>query len=253
MHLDQQTVSARGSCGFRHRRDVGTMTGSMTWIDDDGKMRQLTEHRYRAQVERVARTRLEGSYPPLAQHHLLIADGEDVLGGAEPFVDGAREPALEQDRAIDLAELAQQVEVLHVPGPNLEHVDHLRHSPDLVHRHDLADDRHTRSPAGRGEQFETRPAESLEGVRRGPRLEHSTPQDLRARFANRTRGGVDLTSGLDGAWARHDEKPAATDQQIPDRNHRVVGPRAASRQPVILRRLGRRTRWDKGFDSLGIG
>ena len=179
--------------------------------------------------------RLEGADAAFAEHDLLIADREDVFRSAEPFVDGAGEAALEQDRAIDLAELAQEVEVLHVPGADLEDVDQLRHAPDLVDGHDLADDRHARGPAGRGEQLEAFPSEPLERVRRGSRLEDPTAQDLRARLTNRARGGIDLVGGLHGAGSRHHEETAAADQQVADRDHRVVGPSAAPGEPVILR------------------
>ena len=69
-------------------------------------MGQLAEHRDRAQIERVARCRLEGADAALTQHDLLIPDRENVFGGTEPFVDGAGQTALEQDRRVDLSELA---------------------------------------------------------------------------------------------------------------------------------------------------
>src|ERR1700691_167845 len=107
MHLDEQSMRTRGARRLRHRRDVRTMAGAVTWIDDHGKMSQLAEHRNRAEVERVACGCLEGADAAFAEHDLLIADRENVFRSAEPFVDRAGEAALQQDWPVDLAELTQ--------------------------------------------------------------------------------------------------------------------------------------------------
>ncbi len=60
-------------------------------------------------------------------------------------------PALEQHGALRLADFRQQVEVLHVPGADLEHVGVLVDQIDLPGVHDLGHDRHLELIAhGRG-------------------------------------------------------------------------------------------------------
>ena len=65
---------------------------------------------------------------PLAQH---------VLGGHEPFLHACRQPALEQDRLGGLADLAEKVEVLHVPRADLEAVDEFLHLPIVQRGRDV--------------------------------------------------------------------------------------------------------------------
>ena len=69
------------------------------------------------------RAGIEAPTPPLAQHHRLVALAEHVLGRHQPLVDGGRRAPVEHDRLADLADVAEQREVLHVVGADLEHVD----------------------------------------------------------------------------------------------------------------------------------
>ena len=207
----------------------------MPWLGSTitGRCVELTQHGNCAEIKRVACARLEGADPSLAQDDLLVADREDVFGCPKPLIDGAGEAALEQDRTVDLAELAQEVEVLHVAGADLQDVNHLRHAPDLIDGHHLADDRHAGRPAGGGKQFEAVPAESLKCVRRGARLEDAAAENLRAGFAHRPGGGGDLVCRLDRTRAGHDQEATTADQQVANRDHRVIRARTTSGKPVF--------------------
>ena len=79
-----------------------------------------------------------------------------------------------------LADLLQQVEVLHVPGADLEHVGVLLDELDLPRVHDLGDDRHVVLVADVAEDLQAVLAHALEGVRAGPRLERAAAEDVRA-------------------------------------------------------------------------
>ena len=65
----------------------------------------------------------------------------------------------------------EQVEVLHVPGADLEDVGVALDQLDLAGVHDLGDDRHAEPLAGGLEHLQAVLAEPLEAVRAGPRLE----------------------------------------------------------------------------------
>ena len=69
-----------------------------------GRMRHVDAHRIKQAllvddghgryVQREARGRLERADAALAQHHVLVALGGEVVGGGQPLGDGAREAAL---------------------------------------------------------------------------------------------------------------------------------------------------------------
>ena len=80
-----------------------------------------------------------GADAALAQDHVVVAAGQDVLARQQQLLDGGRDAALEQHRLAHLAQLAQQVEVLHVARAHLEAVDVGQHGLDLRDLHDLAD------------------------------------------------------------------------------------------------------------------
>ena len=159
--------------------------------------------------------------------------GEHVLGGAQPLVDGAREAALEQHRTVDLAELAEQVEVLHVARADLKDVGRVGEALHLLDRHHLGHDRQPGLAPGGDEQVEPRPAEPLEGVGRGARLEHPAAEHVGAVVADEAGGVADLLAALDRAGTRHHHEPRAADEQPARLHHRVLRPRRPVDQPVL--------------------
>src|SRR5690606_16759495 len=98
--------------------DAGCVRG----VHDDGQVRELADEGEDAEVEGVARHRLEGADAALAEDDLPVAGGEDVLGGHEPLLDGGGEAALEHDGLADGAELLEEGEVLHVARAYLQNV-----------------------------------------------------------------------------------------------------------------------------------
>ena len=65
-------------------------------VDDDRQVRVALDDGHGGDVERVARGVLERADAALAEHHLLVAVGEDVLGGQQQLFDRAHHAALQQ-------------------------------------------------------------------------------------------------------------------------------------------------------------
>ena len=78
---------------------------------------------------------------------------------------GRRHAALQQHRDVGAADLAEQVEVLHVAGAELDHVGDLEDVLELADVHELGHDRQAGLLARLGQDLEARLAQALEGVR----------------------------------------------------------------------------------------
>ncbi len=118
---------------------------------------------------------------------------------------------------------AQQVEVLHVAGADLEQVDRGRHPLDLVDAHHLADHRQPAGAAGLGQQPDALPAQALEGVGRGARLERAAAQHDPAGRGDRLGGGQDLLARLDAARPADHHEVAVADDHPADLDPRAGG------------------------------
>jgi len=79
--------------------------------------------------------------PRSQQDHLLVAGGEQIFCGEQQFLDLGREAALQQHRLARLADRAQQGEILHVAGADLERVGMFGDDVDVGRVHHLGDDR----------------------------------------------------------------------------------------------------------------
>ena len=75
--------------------------GAVARIGDHRQMRQPLHDRDRRQVEQIARHRVEAANAALAENHLAVPFGEDVLGAHEQIGDRRRHAALEQHRLVD--------------------------------------------------------------------------------------------------------------------------------------------------------
>ena len=132
-----------------------------------------------------------------------------------------------------VAELAQQVEVLHVARADLEAVDVGQHEFDLRDLHDLGDDQQAGLVGDLAQQLQAFDAHALEAVRRAARLEGSAAQELRAGGGDLLRAEQDLLARLDRARAGHDDDLfAADDDAVGERDRRALRAEAAARELV---------------------
>ena len=224
MDLDDQRVGAGRDRRERERRDERCVAAGVARIDDHREVRLALEHRDGGDVERVAGGAFERADAALAQHDVAIAGGHDVLGGHQQLADRGRQPALEEYRPLHAADLGQQGEVLHVARADLQHVRVLGHQLDVARVEHLGDHRHPGRRADLDEQFQRRAAESLETVRRRPRLERAAAQDRRAGRAHGERGGVQHSAVLDRAGpGDHGDLRPADPRVVADADDRRLG------------------------------
>ena len=129
-----------------------------------GQVREPVHHGHRAQVEQVARRRIEAADAALAEDDLPVAFGQDVLRREQQLLDRGGEAALEQDRLAAAAGVLEERVVLHVAGADLDDVGHLDDLIQPLGVHRLGDDEQAGLLARPGQQLEPGPSEALKGV-----------------------------------------------------------------------------------------
>ena len=113
-------------------------------------------------------------------------------------------PRFSKHRLANLAQFAQQVEVLHVAGADLEDVDVGQHGLDLGDLHDFADDQEIVSIRGLAQQLEAFNSHALEGIGRAARLEGAAAKNLGAGLRDLSGDLEDLLARLHRARSGHD-------------------------------------------------
>ena len=205
----------------------------MGGIGDHGQVGELFEHRNGGDVHGVASRGLIGADAALAEDHLVVAAGEDVLARKEQLLDGGGDAALEQDGLADLAEFAEQVEVLHVARAHLETIHKRQHGLDLGDFHDLADGGQAVGAGGFAHELEAGNAEALKGVRRAARLECASAQKAAAGGFDRGGDSENLVAVFDGAGTGDESYlPVADDGAIGKLDFRALRAKGAAGQLV---------------------
>ena len=125
------------------------------------------------EVERVAHRRLERADAALAENDVLVAARHDVLGAHKEFLQRRGHATLQKNWLLRVGtNFLKEIEVLHVPRANLDHVDVVE-EVDVLEVHKLGDDRKPRLALRSEEHVEPGLAEALERVRGGARLERA--------------------------------------------------------------------------------
>src|ERR1700739_2473917 len=101
--FDEEGVGAYGDWGAREREDFVAFAGAVGGIDEDGEMTALFYGGDNGEVEGVAREIGEGADAAFAEHHVVVAFGEDVFGGHEEFVERGGHAAFEENRKLGTA------------------------------------------------------------------------------------------------------------------------------------------------------
>ena len=179
-------------------------------VAEDGEVGELFEDGDGGDVHGVAGVGFEGADAALAEDEVVVAAGEDVLGGEEDFLDGGGDAALHEDGLADVAELAEEVEVLHVARADLEAVDVGEHGLDLGDLHDFGDDEEAGLVGDFAEELEAFEAHALEAVGGGAGLVGSAAEELAAGLGDLAGAGEDLVAGLST-----EQGPAMTVTSVP--------------------------------------
>src|SRR5258708_38701147 len=118
-------------------------------------MRQFVDDRNRGNVHRVSSVSLKCPNTAFAQDDFVISSRKQVLRREEQFFQGRSYAALQEHRLPNLAEFAQQIEVLHVARTDLEEVNVGHHDRNLRNLHDFADHQQIEAVAGFAQQFQS--------------------------------------------------------------------------------------------------
>ena len=178
MYLDNQAVCPGSDSGNRHRAHHAAASRAVARIHHDRQMRKLLDGGYSTQVKGIPGVSLVSADAPLAEDYIITALAHDVLSRIEPLLDGSAEAALQHDRLACPAHFLQQLEVLHVPGANLQHICIACHSLDRTLVHNLGDNLQAVSIRCLPEHFQPLFCQPLKIVWGGTRLESTAPQEL---------------------------------------------------------------------------
>jgi hypothetical protein len=231
VHVDEEGVGAGRGARQGGRRDERRHAGGMARIHHHRQVGLQLHQRHRGHVQGEPGRRFERADSALAEDDLVVAGGQDVLRRRQYLVDGAAEPALEHDRQPGSAGLAEQLEVLHVAGADLEPVDHLGDALDVSGVDHLGQHGQAGPAAGLGQQVQTRPPQPLERVRRRAGLERAAAQADRALAGDEGGDRVELLGVLHRAGAGEHGDAAVADGGRADRYDGAGRPQFPAAQP----------------------
>src|ERR1017187_5975540 len=224
MDFNHEAIGAGGQGGARHGSDDIAAAGAVRWVGDDGQVGEFLDDRDGGEIEGVARLGLEGADAALAEDDVVIAAGQDVLGGEQE----SRDAAVEQHGFGLLAEVAQQIEVLHIAGADLQDVHILREEGNLGLVHDFADHQQAVAVGGGTEHLQALGAEALELIRRTAGLECTAADDAGAGAGGHLGALLDLVAVLQAARAGHHDDGIAADGEGADAHDGAAGPKGAA-------------------------
>ncbi len=221
MHLDDEAVRAARGGGQRHGRNEAVDAGGVARVDNDRQVRQLVQHGHGREVERVAGVVAEGADAALAEDDLLVAAGHDVFRAHQQLLERVGQAALEEDGLVRFAELAQQIEILHVACADLQNV-HVVEQRKIRDAHDLGDDGQARLFPGDFQQLKALGFETREIIGGGAGLECAAAQHVRTGCLDGFGHGDDLFFRFNGARACDHAEMAAADLHIADLHDGIV-------------------------------
>ncbi len=201
---------------------------------------------------RVARSNVR--MPSLAQHDVGIAFRQYVLRRHQPLLDRGTGSPLEQDRHAASRRRAEQREVLHVPGADLQHVGKLRDERNLFPAEHLGDDGQSGALAGLREVTQSLHTETLKVIGRGARLERAAAQHVATGIGHRLCRLHDHFAALHRAGAGDQYRCIPAEGDIPHLDHRAIRGMAPVderniRLPGVMRR--RRVKHLETRDAFG--
>src|SRR5215210_3538333 len=225
VRLHDQPVRLRRHARLAKGYDQVAPPGGVARVYDHRQVRQPLGYDHRREVQREARRRLEGAYPPLAEDHVLPSGARYVLRRQEPLLDRRRETSF-KDRAVigasdSGADALQEGEVRHVAGADLDDLGMLHDELYVACIHDLCHALEAELPINLGHYLQALLAEALERVRRGARLESAAADVLVASLFHGLGRGHELLVALDGAGAGDHPERAGPYHAVLGRNVRL--------------------------------
>ena len=94
----------------------------MTDIDKYREMTFLLQERYRRDIQGIPGPFLVSANPPFTEDDLSISAGDDVFRRKQQLLHRRRHTPLQKDRRTHRTRRLQQLKVLHIAGPDLDHI-----------------------------------------------------------------------------------------------------------------------------------
>src|SRR5882672_6838717 len=169
----------------------------------------------------------EGAHAALAEHYVVIALRENVLGGHEEFVERCGHAALEENGFLGAAGAFEQREILHVARTDLDDVGVLLDEVERFIVNRFGDDTEAVGRTNFRENLEAVFAEALKTIRGSARLISAPAEKPHAGFFEAFGDGEALLLSFDGARAGNEGDLIAADDD-------VAGGRGDSQDSVFL-------------------
>ena len=147
----------------------------MAGIHHHRKMGQLVQRRNGGDVQCVPGIRFKGADAPLTENDVLVSARHDVFRTHQQFLQRVGQSPLQENRLPGLSQRLQQFEILHIPGPHLNHI-HLFEQREVVLIHDFRHDGKTGGFLCLHQQFDAVGFHSLKRIGRSPGFEGTAPQ-----------------------------------------------------------------------------
>ena len=96
MHLDDQPVCTRGHRGSPHGGDLRSDSRAVARVRDDREMRKRLDDGDGRKIQHVSGMRVEAAYTTLAQDHVGVSLGENILGREQKLLDRSGHATFEQ-------------------------------------------------------------------------------------------------------------------------------------------------------------
>src|ERR1019366_8797817 len=228
MDFDHQAVGAGGYGGPRHGSHDVAAAGGVRRGGENRQVGQVLDPRDGGEIQGIARVGFEGADAAFAENNVVIAAGQYVLGGEQEFLDAGSDAPFQQHRLGLLAELAQQVEVLHIARAHLHDVRILRQQRDLRLVDDFADYQQAVAVGGGAQHFQALGAQTLKSIRRVALLEGAAAYHPGAGAGRQLGALLDLVPVFHAARAGHDDHGVAADGQRAHAHDGAAGPKDAA-------------------------
>ncbi len=227
MNFDEEAIGADGDRGAGKRQNFVALAGAVAGIDKNREMAAFFYRGNDGEIERVAGKIGEGSNAAFAEHYVVIALGEDVLGGHEELVERRGHAALEENGFLGAAGTFEQGKILHVARADLDDVGVFLDEVERFIVNRFGDDAKAVGGANFRKNFEAVFAEALETVGRSAGLVGAAAEEPHAGFFEAFGDGKALLFGFDGAGAGDERDLIAADDD-------VAGGRGDSQDSVFL-------------------
>ena len=171
MHLNNQAIRTYCYCRLSQRLYHPPHACCVARVHNNRQMAELLHSRNRAEVQRITRVCFEGTDTTLAEDNIFIALTHNVFCRHQPLLNRRSQTTLQQNRLIGFAQFLEQLKVLHIARADLNQVNILNKALYHVRRHDFRNNRQTGLCLSCLQKIQALLLQSLEGVRRGTRLE----------------------------------------------------------------------------------